>query len=168
MMREYHTRAWGRIIDRVVQVQNRAICSDVVAEDLKHLTVESLWVQEAVREHIPRDAMSAHTCFSFHGRTEKHLELNRYRIIHARDRRRGCNLVPGELVKLGCGGLVNNASESMETEWFIWRFHTELCPVLLLGRCRKGEDAAVRADWRGVGRKIDPSEYVPSEWRSQN
>ena len=40
------------------------------------------------------------------------------------------NLVPGDLVKLECGGLVC-ADES-------------------------------------VGRKIDPSEYVPSEWSSQN
>ena len=41
------------------------------------------------------------------------------------------NLVPGDLVKLECGGVV-------------------------------------RADGERVGRKIDPSEYVPNEWRSRN
>ena len=66
MMREFHTQDWGRIIHRVDAGACRAIMLRRGCGGLKHITVKSLWVQEAVREYlttierVPRDAMHAH------------------------------------------------------------------------------------------------------------
>ena len=49
MMREFHTQDWGRIIHRVDASACRAIMLRRGCGGLKHITVKSLWVQEAVR-----------------------------------------------------------------------------------------------------------------------
>ena len=65
-MREFHTQDWGRIIHRVDAGACRAIMLRRGCGGLEHITVKSLWVQEAVREYlitierVPRDAMHAH------------------------------------------------------------------------------------------------------------
>ena len=65
MMRELHTQDWGLIIHRVDASACRAIMLRLGCGKLKHITVKSLWVQEAVREYlitierVPRDAMHA-------------------------------------------------------------------------------------------------------------
>ena len=57
---------WGRIVHRVDTSACRAIMMTRGCGGLKHITVKSLWVQEAVREHsiaiesVPRDVMHAH------------------------------------------------------------------------------------------------------------
>ena len=57
---------WGRIIHRVDAGACRAIMLRRGRGGLKHVTVKSLWVQEAVREYlipierVPRDAIHAH------------------------------------------------------------------------------------------------------------
>ena len=70
MMREFHTQDWGRIIHRVDASACRAIMLRRGCGGLKHITVKSLCVQEAVREYlipiekVPRDAMDAHVLAS--------------------------------------------------------------------------------------------------------
>ena len=88
MMREFHTQDWGRIIHRVDASACRAIMLRGGCGGLKHLTVKSLWVQEAVREYlittdkVPRDAMNAHILASPSADAlKKHqTELNGFRI----------------------------------------------------------------------------------------
>ena len=66
MMREFKTNVWGRIVHRVDASACRAIMLRRGCGGLKHITVKSLWVQEAVREYsieidrISRDTMHAH------------------------------------------------------------------------------------------------------------
>ena len=66
MMREFHTQDWCRITHRVDASACRAMMLRRGCGGLKHITVKSLWVQEAVREYfitierVPRDAMLAH------------------------------------------------------------------------------------------------------------
>ena len=66
MTHEFHTQDGGRIIHRVDASACRAIMLRRGCGGLKHITVKSLWVQEAVREYlitkerVPRDAMHAH------------------------------------------------------------------------------------------------------------
>ena len=48
MMREFHTQDWGRITHRVDASACRAIMLRRGCGGLKHITVKSLWVQEAV------------------------------------------------------------------------------------------------------------------------
>ena len=89
MMREFKTNDWGRIIHRVDASACRAIMLRRGCGGLKHITVKSLWVQEAVREYsieivrISRDEMHAHILASPSSADElkKHLtELNGFRI----------------------------------------------------------------------------------------
>ena len=88
MMREVHTPDWGHIIHRVDASACRAIILRRGCGGLKHITVKSLWVQEAVRdysivvERISRDAMHAHILASTSSAEDlkKHLaELNGFR-----------------------------------------------------------------------------------------
>ena len=51
MMREFKTDDWGRIVHRVDVSACRAIMLRRGCGGLKHITVKSLWVQEAVREY---------------------------------------------------------------------------------------------------------------------
>ena len=66
MMREFRTHDWGRIVHRVDASACRAVMWRRGCSGLKHITVKSLWVQEAVRdysieiERISRDEMHAH------------------------------------------------------------------------------------------------------------
>ena len=66
MMREFKTNDWGRIVHRVDASACRAIMLRRGCGGLKHITVKSLWVQEAVREYsiaverVPRDVTHAH------------------------------------------------------------------------------------------------------------
>ena len=88
MMREVHTLDWGHIIHRVDASACRAIILRRGCGGLKHITVKSLWYQEAVRdysivvERISRDAMHAHILASTSSAEDlkKHLaELNGFR-----------------------------------------------------------------------------------------
>ena len=87
-MREFKSNDWGRIVQRVDASACRAIMLRRGRGGLKHITVESLWVQEAVREYsiaierVPRDVMHAHVVASPFSAEElrKYLtELNAYR-----------------------------------------------------------------------------------------
>ena len=89
MRREFKTNDWGRIIHRVDASACRAIMLRRGCGGLKHITVKSLWVHEAVREYsieivrISRDEMHAHILASPSSADElkKHLtELNGFRI----------------------------------------------------------------------------------------
>ena len=89
MMREFKTDAWGRIVHRV----DASACRDCDmlrrgCGGLKHITVKSLWIQEAVREYsieierISGDEMHAHILASPTSAEElrNHLtKLNAYR-----------------------------------------------------------------------------------------
>ena len=87
-MREFKTDDWGRIVHRVHASACRAIMLRRGCGGLKHITVKSLSVQEAVREYtieierISRDEMHAHLLAS-PSRAEElrnHLtKLNAYR-----------------------------------------------------------------------------------------
>ena len=88
MMREFKTSDWGRIVHRVDVSACRAIMLRRGCGGLKHITVKSLWVQEAVREYsieierISRNEMHAHILASPSSADEliKHLtELNAFR-----------------------------------------------------------------------------------------
>ena len=94
MMRELHPQDWGRIIHRVDASACRAIMLRRGCGGLKHITVKSLWVQEAVREYliatekVPRDAMHATILASPSSADEltKHLtELNGIRCVEPDD-----------------------------------------------------------------------------------
>ena len=94
MMREFHAPDWGRFIHRVGASACRAIMLGRDCGGRKHITVKSLWVQEAVRENlitiekVPRDAMHAHTFASPSSADEltKHLtELNGFRSLELED-----------------------------------------------------------------------------------
>ena len=93
-MREFHTQEWGRITHRVDACVCRAIMHRRGCGGLKHITVKSLRVQEAVREflitieRVPRDAMHAHILVSPSSADElkKHLtELNDFRDLELED-----------------------------------------------------------------------------------
>ena len=88
LMRESKSNDWGRIVHHVVASACRAIMLRRGCGGLKHITVKSLWVQEAVRkysieiERVPGDVMHAHVLPSPSSAEElrKHLtELNAYR-----------------------------------------------------------------------------------------
>ena len=88
LMREFKSNDWGRIVHRVDASACRAIMLRRGCGGLKHITVKSLWVQEAVREYsieidrVPRDEMRAHVLASPSSAEElrKHLtKLNAYR-----------------------------------------------------------------------------------------
>ena len=88
LMREFKSNDWGRIVHRVDASACRAIMLRRGCGGLKHITVKSLWVQEAVREYsieidrVPRDEMHAHVLASPSSAEElrKHLtKLNAYR-----------------------------------------------------------------------------------------
>ena len=90
MMREFHTSNWGHIIHRVDASACRAIMLRRGCGGLKHISVKSLWVQEAVRDYsievekVSRDAMHAHILASPSSADEltKHLtKLNGFRIV---------------------------------------------------------------------------------------
>ena len=94
MMREFHTQDWGRIIHRVDASARRAIMLRRGCGRLKHITVKSLWVQEAVRdysitiERVSRDVMHAHILASPSTADEltRHLtELNGFRSTELED-----------------------------------------------------------------------------------
>ena len=94
MMREFHTQDWGRIIHRVDASACRPIMLRRGCGGLKHITVKSLWVQEAVRdytitiERVSRDVMQAHILASLSAVDEltKHLtELNGFRSMELED-----------------------------------------------------------------------------------
>ena len=90
MMREFHTPNWGHVSHRVDASACRAIMLRRGCGGLKHITVKSLWAQEAVRdysivvERISRDEMHAHILASPSSADEltKHLtKLNGFRIV---------------------------------------------------------------------------------------
>ena len=94
LMRESKSNTWGRIVHRVDASACRAIMLRRGCGGLEHVTVESLWVQEAVREcsiafeRVPRDVTHAHVLASPSSAEElrKHLtELNVYRDGEAED-----------------------------------------------------------------------------------
>ena len=96
MMREFKTNDWGRIVHRVDASGCRAIMLRRGCGGLKHITVKSLWVQEAVREYsieierILRNEMHAHILASPSSADElrKHLtELNAFRNLAEEDER---------------------------------------------------------------------------------
>ena len=71
MMREFHTHDWGRIIHRVDSSACRAIMLRRGCGGPKHITVNSLWVQDAVsdysnfsRENFARCDACAYLCLS--------------------------------------------------------------------------------------------------------
>ena len=70
LMCEFKTDDWGRFVHRVDVSACRAIMLRRGCGGLKHITVKSLWVQEAVGEYsieiqrISRDEMHAHTLAS--------------------------------------------------------------------------------------------------------
>ena len=84
-MREYKSNDWGRIVHRVNASACRAIMFRRGCGGLKHITVKSLWVQEAVREYataierVPRDVMHAHVLASPSSAEEHLTEFNAYR-----------------------------------------------------------------------------------------
>ena len=87
LMRELKSNDWGRIVHRVDASARRAIMLRRGCGGLKHITVKSLWVQEAcgstqLQLRVPRDVMHAHLLAS-PSSTEpprKHLtELSAYR-----------------------------------------------------------------------------------------
>ena len=89
-----HTQDWGRVSHRVDASACRAIMLRRGCGGLNHITVKSLWVQQAVRECLiaieraPRDAMHAHTLASPPSADElkKHLtELNGFRNLELED-----------------------------------------------------------------------------------
>ena len=93
-MREFHTEDWGRVIHRVDASACRVIMLRRCCGGLKHITVKSLWFQEAVREYlitiekVPRDAIRAHilVCPSSADELTKHLtELNGFRSLELED-----------------------------------------------------------------------------------
>ena len=93
LMREFKSNDWGRIVHRVDASACRAMLRRGCG-GLKHITVKSLWVQEAVRvcsiavEKVSRDVMHAHVFASPSSAEElrKHLtELNAYRDGEAED-----------------------------------------------------------------------------------
>ena len=51
LMREFKSNDWGRIVHRVDASACRATMFRRGCGGLKHITVKSLWVQEAVREY---------------------------------------------------------------------------------------------------------------------
>ena len=55
LMREFNTPDWGWIVHRVDANACRAIMLRRGCGGLKHITVKSLWVQEAVREYSIED-----------------------------------------------------------------------------------------------------------------
>ena len=79
MMREFKTNDWGRIVHRVDASACRAIMLRRGCGGLTHITVKSLWYQEAVRQYsieiarISRNEVHAHKpCLSREcGRNEK-------------------------------------------------------------------------------------------------
>ena len=88
MMREFKPNDWGRIVHRVDASACRAIMLRRFCGGLEHITIKSLWVQEAVREYsiemerISRDEMHAHILGSPSSAEESrtHLtKLNAYR-----------------------------------------------------------------------------------------
>ena len=94
MMREFHTQDWGRIIHPVDASACRAIVLRRGCGELKHFTVKSLWVQEAVRdysitiERVSQDVMHAHILASPSTADEltKHLtELKGFRSTNLED-----------------------------------------------------------------------------------
>ena len=97
MMREFNTNDWGRIVHRVDASACRAIMLRSGCGGLKHITVKSLWVEEAVwdysieSERISRDEMHAHVLASPSSAEElrKHLtELNAFRILESEEAER--------------------------------------------------------------------------------
>ena len=93
-MREFHTQDWGRIIHRVDASACRAIMLRRGCGGLKHITVKSLWVQEAVCdylitiERVSRDVMHAHFLASLSTADEltRHLtELKGFRSTELED-----------------------------------------------------------------------------------
>ena len=94
MMRVFNKNDWGRIVHRVDASACRAIMFRRGCGNLKPITVKSLWVQEAVREHsieierISRDKMHAHILASPSSAEElrKHLtELNAFRNLESEE-----------------------------------------------------------------------------------
>ena len=83
LMRELKSNGWGRIVHRVDASACRAIMLGRGCGGLKHITVITPWVQEAVREYsiaierVPRDGM--HALSIQRGRTKHLTELNAYR-----------------------------------------------------------------------------------------
>ena len=107
---------WGRIVHRVDASACRAIMLRRGCGGLKHITVKSLWVQEAVWEcsiaikRVPRDVMLAHVLASPSSAEElrKHVtELNAYRDGEAEERILACDVVGRDW--LPCGDDVSAA-----------------------------------------------------------
>ena len=164
MMREFHPQDWGRIIHRVDASACRAIMLRRGCGGLKHVTVKSLWVQEAVRDYsitigkVSRDAMHAHIFASPSGADEltEHLtELNGFRSMELEDagRDRG--------TEEEFGTEVLRESQRCVVELGVEKFGVRDLVKLECG-------GVVRADGEVLDGKFDPSEYVSSEWRSQN
>ena len=96
MMRDFHTQDWGRTIHRVDASACRAIMLRRGCGGLKHITVKSLCVQEAVRrysitiERVSRDEMHAHILASPSTVDELNMhltELNGFRSMELEDAR---------------------------------------------------------------------------------
>ena len=94
MMREFKIDDWGRIVHRVYASACRAILLRRGCGGLKHSTVKSLWVQEAVLEYsieterISRDEMHAHILASPSSAQElrNHLtEVNAFRSLESEE-----------------------------------------------------------------------------------
>ena len=94
MMREFKTDDWGWIGHPVDASACRAIMLRRGCGGLKHITVKSLWVQEAVRkysseiERTSRDEMHAHILASLSSAQElrNHLtELNAFRSLESEE-----------------------------------------------------------------------------------
>ena len=66
MMREFKTDDWGRIVHRVDASACRAIMLRRGCGGLKHITVKSLWVQEAVREYSIAEMLCMLTSLLLH------------------------------------------------------------------------------------------------------
>ena len=180
----------GRIIHRVDTSACRATMLRRWCGGLKHITVKSLWVQEAVREYaieiarISRDEMHAHILASPCSADEltKHLKkLNGCRIKENEEfeyEPEG-SMSAGDNVR---GRTSECRKESMSAGCLLqWHAEWRHSPVVTCWRKIEFEllnqeqeelkipqrmrcwVAAIHADWCGTGRKFDPSEYVPSK-----
>ena len=96
LMREFKSNDWCRIVHRVDASACRAIMLRRGCGGLKHITIKSLWVQEAVREYsialvrLPGDVMHAHVLASPPSAEELRKHLTEFECIEKR-RGRGLN-----------------------------------------------------------------------------
>ena len=109
MMREFNTHDWGRIVHRVDASACRAIMLKRGCGGLKHITVKSLWVQEAVRdysieiERISYDEMHVHILASPSSAEDLRTYLTELNAFRSLDSEGGRALMLGRCSWIGMG-----------------------------------------------------------------